>query len=354
MNGSLPENAGNGTDDLIDLLRTLADPIRLRIIRLLEGRVQSPSPTSATSAIAPASAGLSVGELAEVLKLPQSTVSRHLKTLTDANLAEARRDGTSMLYRLTPAANLHASKQLRELARTHLDHDPTARTDAHRLAAVLRRREPDPAPDGFFGKHAPEWDSLRTKWFGDRFHLEALLALLNPEWTVADVGTGTGAMLPLLAPHVKQVIAVDPSPAMLKAAKSRVRSLNLPNVDLRPGAAERLPIEPASVDVVLLALVLVYTPDPPAALNEARRILKPGGLLLIIDLQPHTLELLREKLEHRWLGFPQHQLEAWLTTAGFTSPRWHPLSPAPAKSAKDKDTPHAPDLFALRATAPNP
>jgi ArsR family transcriptional regulator len=343
MNGLLPENTGNTADALIDLLRTLADPIRLRIIRLLEGRVQSAATTSPSN-------GLSVGELAQVLKLPQSTVSRHLKTLTDAHLAEARRDGTSMLYRLTPAANAPASKQLRDLARAHLDNDPIAKTDAHRLAAVLRRREPDAAAEGFFGKHAPEWDQLRSKWFGDRFHLEALLALLDPDWTVADVGTGTGAMLPLLSPHVKNIIAVDPSPAMLKAAKNRVRTLDLPNVDLRPGSAERLPLDSGSVDVVLLALVLVYTPDPAAALGEAHRVLKPGGTLLLIDLQPHSVELLREKLQHRWMGFDQSALTGSLLAAGFEKIRWHPL---PSRHMRSQDSPGGvPDLFVLRASTP--
>ncbi|HVX83423.1 MAG TPA: methyltransferase domain-containing protein [Phycisphaerae bacterium] len=350
MNGSLPDSpAPRNADHLIDLLRTLADPIRLRIIRLLEGPVQSPASSSTKSPPDPdAPTALSVGELAEALKLPQSTLSRHLKTLLDAHLAEARREGTSMLYRLAPAANDPPGKQLRDLARAHLEHDPLAKSDAHRLAAILRRRQPPSAADSFFGKHAPEWDSLRSHWFGDRFHLEALLALLNPEWTVADVGTGTGAMLPLLSPHIKNIIAIDPSPAMLKAARHRVRTLNLPNIDLRPGSAENLPLDNASVDVLLHALVLVYTPDPPAVHTEARRTLKPGGTILIIDLQPHTLEPLRQKLEHRWLGFPQPQLESWLAAARFSHPRWHPLSP-PAKPPKD--TPHPPDLFALRATA---
>ncbi len=339
MNGLLPDNPARGAERLIDLLRTLADPIRLRIIRLLEGRVQS--------AHAPApSDGLSVGELADVLKLPQSTLSRHLKTLTDAGLAEARRDGTSMLYRLASAANIDASRQLRDLARAHLEHDPQAKTDAHRLAAVLRRREPAPAADGFFGKHAPEWDALRAKWFGDRFHLEALLALLDPRWVVADIGAGTGAMLPLLAPHVQQVIAIDNSPAMLRAAKARVKQLGLSNVDIRLGAAEGVPVDDHAVDVALLALVLVYTADPAAALREARRILKPGGTLLLIDLQPHTVEILREKLHHRWMGFEQTELTGWLLAAGYEHIRWHSL---PTRHMPN--TTPAPDLFALRATA---
>jgi ArsR family transcriptional regulator len=355
MNGSLPEttsgrsSAGShnstpkvGAEHLIELLRTLADPIRLRIMRLLE--VQPIHHSTGGGG------GLSVGELGDILKLPQSTVSRHLKTLADAHLADARREGTSMFYKLSEAATVNSSKQLRALARTHLDHDPVAKTDTHRLAAVLRKRE---APaESFFGKHAPQWDELRALWFGHTFHLEALLALLNPAWTIADIGTGTGAMLPLLAPHVAKVIAVDPTPAMLKAARARTRELHLANVDIRQGAAESLPIEHASVDIALLALVLAYTNEPHIALREARRILKPGGVLLVIDLQPHTVDLFREKLTHRWMGFSQDQLTQWLTAAGFTKTRWYPLAAqsARSKNGSDASTP-IPDLFVMRAEA---
>ena len=93
--------------------------------------------------------GLSVGELGDILKLPQSTVSRHLKTLSDAGLTDTRREGTSMFYKLSEAATVQnaSSKQLRALARTHLDNDPVAKTDTHRLAAVLRKAaKPPPNP----------------------------------------------------------------------------------------------------------------------------------------------------------------------------------------------------------------
>ncbi|HUO07641.1 MAG TPA: metalloregulator ArsR/SmtB family transcription factor [Phycisphaerae bacterium] len=332
----------HGADQFIELLRTLADPIRLRMLRLLETQ-----PHNSTG-------GLSVGELGEILKLPQSTVSRHLKTLTEAHLADARREGTSMFYRLAENGGTNGNgggvvKQLRTLARSQLENDPLAKTDTQRLAAVLRKREPSASTaESFFGKNAPHWDQLRAQWFGDTFHLEALLALLNPDWTIADIGTGTGAMLPLLAPHVNQILAIDPNSAMLRNAKTRARDLNLSNIDFRLGAAEALPIDKATVDVALIALVLAYTTDPAAALREVHRILKPGGAVLIIDLQPHTVELFREKLNHRWMGFSQNQLTQWLTAAGFTSIRWHPLPAKAARSEKSNGTP-VPDLFVLRA-----
>ena len=342
MNGSLPETTSKTGDagHFIELLRTLADPIRLRMLRLLETQPYN------------GNGGLSVGELGEILKLPQSTVSRHLKTLAEAHLADVRREGTSMFYRLSENTNGNgaAIKQLRTMARAHLENDPLAKTDTQRLAVVLRKREAGNGAESFFGKNAPVWDQLRAQWFGDTFHLEALLALMNPAWTIADIGTGTGTMLPLLAPYVGQVIAVDPSSAMLRNAKTRARDLNLENIDFRIGAVEALPVEKGTVDVALLALVLAYTVDPAGALKEVRRILKPGGVVLIIDLQPHTVEMFREKLTHRWMGFSQQQLSQWLTAAGFGVVRWHALPAKAARSEKANGMP-VPDLFALRAEA---
>ena len=153
--------AGQDAQHLIGLLRTLADPIRLRMVRLLEC-------TSQPHGGGGGEGGVSVGELGEILKLPQSTVSRHLKTLGAAGLAEARREGTSTFYRLSEAwggVGQNASRQLRLLIKSHLEHDPAARNDAHRLAAILRKREP--AADSFFGKHAQQWDQLRAQWFGE-------------------------------------------------------------------------------------------------------------------------------------------------------------------------------------------
>jgi len=335
MNGYLPEPsakiAAGKTEAWVDLLRTLADPIRLRMLRLLELQGQ----------------GLSVGELADVLKLPQSTVSRHLKTLTDSDLAQARREGTSTFYRLSESAAVNSVGHLRRLSRQHVENDPAAKADSQRLAQVLRQRQA--ASEKFFGKAAAQWDQLRKEWFGETFHLEAMLALMNPAWVVADLGTGTGAMAALISPHVKQVIAVDSSPAMLKGAKARVRDQQLQNVDIRQGSLESLPMERASIDVALLALVLHHTVEPAAALREIHRVLRPGGVLLIVDLQPHQVELFREKMEHRWMGFAQETLEGWLKEAGFVQTRWHAL---PAQTARSKENhTQVPDLFAMRAEA---
>jgi ArsR family transcriptional regulator len=110
-----------------------------------------------------------------------------------------------------------------------------------------------------------------------------------------------------------------------------------------------LPIEKGAVDVALLALVLAYTEYPASALKEVRRILRPGGVVLIIDLQPHGVELFRTELNHRWMGFPQEDLAGWLGDAGFKHMRWHPLVAKTARSKNGGDSTPVPDLFAMRA-----
>ena len=266
----------------------------------------------------------------------------------------SRRDGTSSFYSLNHGFSDAESQQILAMTRQTLLHDRTGQSDETRLQAALRRREAEhDGMDSFFGKHAPQWDQIRTHWFGDRFHLEGLLALLDTEWTVVDVGTGTGFMLPLIAPHVKRVIGVDPSNAMLKGAKKRVAELGRGNVEIRQGKAERLPMEDWSADAVLLTLVLAYTEDPAAALREVRRVLKPGGIALVMDLQPHNVELFRERLNHRWMGFGQEQMSQWMEGAGFTGVRWFSLM---AEVGRAKEPGSAglpvPDLFAMRGVAP--
>lgn len=335
-------NGGGGAGGgWVGLLKMLADPIRLRILRLLESQAQH---------------GLSVGELADILKLPQSTVSRHLKTLLEGGgpggwgghggVVEAQRDGTSMLYRLSAAANETTLRRLRDMSRQYLDEEPLTRTDDQRLAHILRLRQD--ATESFFGKTASEWDQIRSSWFGETFHLEALLALLDPHWVVGDLGTGTGVLLPLLAPHVAKVIAVDPSTAMLKSAKERVAEQHLDNVEIRRGTLEDLPIEDHALDVAIVALVLHHVSEPPACFKQIRRVLKTGGRVLVVDLQPHAVDLFREKMQHRWMGFAEPQLVAWLQDAGFAGMRWHAL---PAREGRSDEGVQVPDMFMLRAEA---
>jgi ArsR family transcriptional regulator len=301
-------------------LNVLGDLVRARLLLVLDGQT------------------LSVGELCDILQLPQSTVSRHLKTLVDGGWAQVRREGTSRLYSLAVDELDDSSADLWRVVKTPLLTMSAVAQDRLRLARVLAERRAESA--AFFSRAAGEWDALRDELFGSSFHLEGLLGVLDPSWVVADLGCGTGRTSAALAPFVTQVIAVDASAEMLAAARERLDGAG--QVDLRAGALEALPIADGSVDLALLVLVLHHVGDPVAVLREAQRILRPGGRVLVIDMQPHDREEYRGQMGHVWLGFSEAELGRLLGGAGFTETRVVPLSPAPGV--------RGPALFVARAT----
>lgn len=265
---------------------------------------------------------LTVSELCAVLQLPQSTVSRQLKTLADASWVTSRRDGTSRYYTLLlESADIQT---LWQLTRTQLEGKSAAAQDLRRLERVLSARRA--ASEQFFASASGKWDKLRDELFGNDFAFRAVAGLLDDEWTVADLGCGTGAMTAILAPHVKQVIGVDASEEMLDAAKARLASAR--NIEFRKGTLEALPVFPASVDAATLMLVLHHLPSPADALAEAGRILKPGGRVLIVDMAPHEKDDYRQQMGHVWLGFSEDQMKKMLGVAGFTHVKFHALPPA--------------------------
>lgn len=188
---------------------------------------------------------------------------------------------------------------------------------------MRRRRQ---MSEGFFRKLGRHWDTLREESFGVSFHLEGFLALLPAEWVVADVGTGTGYLLPPLANHFRQVIGVDPVPNMLEGARQRVELAGLDNVDLRGGHLSELPIEDESVDLAVAVLVLHHVPAPAQALKELRRILRKGGAILIVEQVAHESEVFRERMQDRWLGFEPAELSERLEGIGFQRVRSNALT----------------------------
>jgi ArsR family transcriptional regulator len=290
---------------LLGWMELLADPTRLRLLSALERRE------------------LSVLELCEVVALPQSSVSRHLKALADAGFVRARRQGTQSLYAWAPEPPAGARK-LWGVARAELDGWPLAAQDADRLEAVLSRRD---GAERFFAGAAGAWDELRAKVYGRAFGAEALLALLPAAWTVADLGCGTGALTAELAPRVRRAIGVDRSAAMLRAARRRTEAL--PNVELHEAPLERLPLPARACHAALLVLVLAYLEDPAPALREARRVLRPGGRLVVVDARRHDDEGLRRRMGQVHPGFAPEALGALLAGAGLAGVTTRALPPEP-------------------------
>jgi ArsR family transcriptional regulator len=284
-------------------MESLADPTRLRLLRLLERNE------------------LGVAELCDVLQLPQSTVSRHLKVLVDDGWLAVRSEGTSRFYRLALSQLDPAARRLWSLLREQTAQGGIGEQDDRRLATVLAGRRT--RSQAFFGNAAGQWDRLRREMYGERFDLVGLAGLLDGDWTVGDLGCGTGQMAETLAPFVRQVIAVETSRPMLAAAKRRLDGLA--NVELRRGELEALPIDDGALDAAVICLVLHHVAEPPAVLAEAARALRPGGRLLLIDMLQHDRAEYRQQMGHVWLGFAPSQVSEWLAQAGFEPVHVHPL-----------------------------
>jgi ArsR family transcriptional regulator len=290
---------------LLKSLACLGDMARLRLLRLV------------------AQEELSVGELARVLQLPQSTVSRHLKVLYESGWIARRSEGTASLYRMDSGALSDGARALWDVVRGQLGTSPTLSEDDHRLAEVLAERRTD--SKAFFGRIVDEWDRLRQELFGKAFDCEALLSFLNPQWVVADLGCGTGSAAELLAPVVRKVIAADREPHMLEAARRRLDRFD--NVEFLHEDVTDLSIGDEQLHAVIVSLVMVSVVEPQAAVREIARTLRPGGLLMIVDTVPHDRESYKHTMGHLHLGFDEQQLRQWAAAAGLSAVRYRRLRP---------------------------
>ena len=292
---------------LIGLMDSLCDPVRLRLVRLIERHE------------------LGVAELCDIVQLPQSTVSRHLKLLADQGWTLCRRNGTTNLYRMAGDELKGPARKLWSIAREQIADSSAVKHDQLRLQRRLQQRHRN--TQSFFAGAAGRWDKLRRELYGPTFTHAALLALLPSDWTVADLGCGSGAMLSELAPYVAAVIGVDQSKAMLNAAAKRTAGFE--NVELRRGDLEALPLARRQVDAVIVSIVLTYVAAPDVVLREAARVTRSGGQIVVVDLLRHEREDFRRQMGQQGLGFETDELAGLLADAGWTDPRCRTLPPEP-------------------------
>ena len=278
------------------LLRLLGDETRLRLLRLL---AQEP---------------LNVTELTAILGVAQSGVSRHLGLLRDAGLVAEQRAGTFTWYRLSPDAERadapHSSlwAWLRgEFALPSAE----ARADDARLAEVRRVRHEN------FAHHRGD-DERRQLVPGRSWAAWArALGLLLPPMDVADLGCGEGYLTIETARWARRVIAVDRSKDALARARALATRRKVRNIVWKRGALEHVPLADDSVDLVLLSQALHHAEKPEIVLAEARRILRRGGRLLLLDLREHDQAWVKSALGDRWQGFMDDALGQLLAGAGF-------------------------------------
>ncbi len=280
---------------MIEIFKALADPCRLRLTAVL------------------LSGEFTVQELTSIMGMGQSRISRHLKILTEAGVLTVKRQGTWSYYRAGEGNSFFGA--IRPAFERNMEELPERSRDLAAVAAVLderRRRSQE-----FFDRHARQWDDLARTLLPVPEYRPRLLDQVPEGITVLEIGIGTGGLLTELGARASKVIGVDHSPAMLEEARHRLMSSGVSGVELRLGEMSHLPLPDASVGCVVANMVLHHAADPARVLAEIRRVLIPGGLLLLADLARHERETAREQLADQWLGFEEAELESWLAMAGY-------------------------------------
>ncbi|MEO1039715.1 MAG: metalloregulator ArsR/SmtB family transcription factor [Pseudomonadota bacterium] len=257
---------------------------------------------------------LTVSELMAILGQSQPRVSRHLKLLVEAGLAERLPEGAWVFFRLSGGA---AARSLAELAATpEVVNDPELARDLTRLDEVKRARAD--AAEAYFETVARDWERIRALHFPEDA-VEAALreaAGAGPFTLHLDIGTGTGRMLEVFADQARDGLGVDLNHEMLTVARANIARAGLSDRWVRQADAGALPVESGTADLITVHQVLHYLDHPGRVIAECGRALAPGGRIVIADFARHALEFLRENHHHRRLGFEPAEIEAWLREAG--------------------------------------
>ena len=180
------------------------------------------------------------------------------------------------------------------------------------------RRERAVSAESYFSNIAETWDRLRALHYPETDIEAAIQHQIGDRRfeRLVDLGTGTGRMLALLAPHAQDAEGLDLSHHMLTVARANLNRADVRNARVRQGDVTDTPFENNSADLVIVHQVLHYLEQPEDVIAEAARILKPGGQLLVVDFAPHDLEFLRESQGHRRLGIREDDMSAWADAAG--------------------------------------
>jgi ubiquinone/menaquinone biosynthesis C-methylase UbiE/DNA-binding transcriptional ArsR family regulator len=278
-----------------DVLKALSDPTRLRLLTLVMREE------------------LSVAELQEILGMGQSRISSQLALLRQAGLVSDRREGKKAFYSLRAGLPPRQLALLRAAAEAAAEL-PEMAEDRESLDRVLqkRRRQAEQYFNLIAGRlgrhHCPgrSWEAIG--------HLALRLA---PPIVIADLGAGEGLISQLLAHRARQVWCIDNSPRMVEVGTELARKNGLANLVYKLGDIERVPLADRSVDLAILSQALHHAQHPQTAVNEAHRILRPGGQLLVLDLNEHDFAKARELYADVWLGFKESALHGFLKRAGF-------------------------------------
>ncbi len=283
-------------DSLLSALRAAGEPTRLRILAIL------------------ALGELTVSELTQVLLQSQPRISRHLKLLADAGLVLRYPEGSWVFYRLHEQAEVSAL--LAEIIANLPQDDHDLQRDRERLAEV--RAERAARAQSYFAANAAQWDELRAHHIPETEIEQRMSTLIGGRDIdlLVDLGTGTGRMLEIFAPRCTRAVGFDVSADMLTIARAKLDENGNENCQVRQGDCANVPLEDNVADIVILHQVLHFLDDPQRAMNEAARITRPGGTVLVADFGPHEMEVLRDEHAHRRLGFADEEMHNMVQSAG--------------------------------------
>ena len=283
-------------DTLLAALRAAGEHTRLRLLALCSY------------------SELSVNELVRILGQSQPRVSRHLKLMVEAGLLERFPEGAQVFYRLSERASV---APLAQALVALLDReDAVLSRDLSRLKQVTDARALE--AQAYFQEVADRWQEVR-KMHVPQEEIEAALRKAVGEEKVSDlldIGTGTGRILELLADRTQRGIGIDFTSGMLAMARTNLKQAGLSHMQVRKGDMYQLPMDDDSFDLITMNLVLHFSDDPAEAVQEAARVLMPGGKLFIVDFAAHSEEYMRKEYQHRRLGFTDEEMRRYFTSAG--------------------------------------
>lgn len=279
---------------MLATFKILSDPSRLRLLRILS------------------QGDFTVQDLTQILKMGQSRISHHLKSMVEAGMLRVTKQGTWHYYRLAPAGSF--LEELWPVIEPRLQSLPDLEADRQGVLEVMAERRQ--RSQRFFDQHAEDWDRLHVDLLALPDYRTQLLELVDEGGLILEVGVGTGRLLTELARQGERVVGIDHAPAMVEAARRRIQKDSLPNVEVRLAEMVHLPFTDGSADTLVMNQVLHHAEQPELVLAEVARVLRPGGRLVIADLSRHAHDWTREQLADLWLGFEQHELRNWLAKAG--------------------------------------
>jgi ubiquinone/menaquinone biosynthesis C-methylase UbiE/DNA-binding HxlR family transcriptional regulator len=279
----------------LNSLRTLSDRTRARLMHILQAEE------------------LSVAEIQEILGMGQSRISTHLAQLKRAGLVQDRRVGKNIYYSWTAAGPIK-EPELRSIIRLAIADLPEAITDQSSLQHVIAKRKNRTRE--YFNKLAGKFG--RSYCPGRSWQaLAHLLLTMIPAIDVADLGAGEGTLSQILAKNARKVIAIDISERMVEVGSRLAKDEGFTNLEYRIGDLEEPPIADNSIDLAVFSQALHHANSPQKAIAAARRILRDGGRLVILDLLAHGFEQARELYADLWLGFSEVELVRLIDQAGF-------------------------------------